>query len=74
MLATKGPFHTALNRATQALLEEMVRAIMELMDFHPELGHRKGSDAWLAQSGVPPALPGRPSKFDSSGKCRNSLP
>jgi hypothetical protein len=27
----------------------------------------------LAQSGVPPALPGRPSKFDSSGNARLPL-
>lgn len=40
--STMQPFHTSLNRATQALLEEMVRAIMELMDQHPELGSRDG--------------------------------
>ena len=48
MLATKGPFHTALHRATQALLEEMVRSITELMDAYPELGSLEGSDLWPA--------------------------
>jgi hypothetical protein len=37
-VVTMQPFHTALNRATHALLEEMVRAIIELMDQYPELG------------------------------------
>jgi len=48
MASTKNPFHTALDRATQALLEEMVRSITELMDAYPELGSLEGSDLWPA--------------------------
>ena len=48
MAWTKNPFHTALHRATQALLEEMVRSITELMDAYPELGSLEGSDLWPA--------------------------
>lgn len=40
MASTKQPYHTALDRATQALLEEMVRAVVELMDRYPQLGYR----------------------------------
>jgi hypothetical protein len=38
LASTMQPFHTALDRATQAMLDEMVRAIVELMDRNPELG------------------------------------
>jgi len=41
LASTMQPYHTALHRATQALLEEMVRAIVELMDSYPELGFRE---------------------------------
>ncbi len=37
-VVTAQPYHTAAHRATQALLEETVRAIVELMDRYPELG------------------------------------
>ncbi len=37
-VVTAQPYHTATHRATQALLEETVRAIVELMDRYPELG------------------------------------
>jgi hypothetical protein len=47
LASTMQPFHTALDRATQAMLDEMVRAIVELMDRHPELG-RGGAAATLA--------------------------
>jgi hypothetical protein len=40
VVSTVQPYHTALHRATQALLEEMVRAIMDLMNRYPELGMR----------------------------------
>ena len=40
VVSTSQPFHTALDRATQAVLEEMVRAIVELMDRYPQLGSR----------------------------------
>jgi hypothetical protein len=38
MASTMQPYHTALHRATQQLLEEMVRGIVELMDRYPQLG------------------------------------
>ena len=41
--------------------------------FVPEPGTAGLLLAGLAQSGVPPALPGRQPKFDDSGKRRNSL-
>ncbi len=41
MASTKQPYHTSLHRATQALLEEMVRAVIELMDRYPQLGSRE---------------------------------
>ncbi len=40
LASTMQPYHTALHRATQQLLEEMVRAILELMDHYPQLGQR----------------------------------
>ena len=42
MVSTAQPYHTALHRGTQALLEEMVRAIIELADAYPELGSLDG--------------------------------
>jgi hypothetical protein len=42
LASTMQPYHTALHRATQALLEEMVRAIVELMDRYPQLGANEG--------------------------------
>lgn len=45
MFATSQPYRTALHRSTQAILEEMVRAILELMDRYPQLGWWQGSDA-----------------------------
>ena len=38
LASTAQPYHTALHRATQAMLDEMVRAILELMDRYPQLG------------------------------------
>jgi hypothetical protein len=38
MLLTPQPYHTALQRATQEMLAEMVRAVLELMDRYPQLG------------------------------------
>ncbi len=38
LASTLQPFHTSLDRATQAILDEMVRAVMELMDAYPQLG------------------------------------
>lgn len=38
LASTMQPYHTALDRATQAMLDEMVRAILELMDRYPQLG------------------------------------
>ena len=38
LASTRQPYHTALHRATQAMLEEMVRAVIELMDAYPQLG------------------------------------
>jgi hypothetical protein len=38
MASTLQPYHTALHRATQDLLAEMVTAILELMDRYPQLG------------------------------------
>lgn len=40
LVATNQPYQTALHRATQAVLAEMVRAIVELMDRYPQLGLR----------------------------------
>ena len=41
LASTSQPFHTALHRAAQAILEEIVRAIVELMDEYPQLGWRE---------------------------------
>jgi hypothetical protein len=48
LAATSQPYHTALHRATQQILEEMVRAILELMDEYPQLGQRAGTELELA--------------------------
>jgi hypothetical protein len=40
LASTMQPYHTALHRATQAIVEEVVRAILELMDHYPQLGLR----------------------------------
>lgn len=48
LASTMQPYHTALDRATQALLEEMVRAVVELMDRYPQLGFRRGERVVLA--------------------------
>ncbi len=42
LASTMQPYHTALDRATQAMLDEMVRAILELMDRYPQLGAHDG--------------------------------
>ncbi len=39
MVSTATPYNTALDRATQESVEEMVRAVLELMDRYPQLGH-----------------------------------
>jgi hypothetical protein len=41
LASTSQPYQTSLHRATQAILEEMVRAITELMDEYPQLGWRE---------------------------------
>jgi hypothetical protein len=38
LMPTPQPFHTATQRATQRLLEELTRAIFELLDRYPQLG------------------------------------
>ena len=43
-------YHQALDRASQALLDEMVRAILELADRYPQLGRIDASPAMLAAS------------------------
>jgi hypothetical protein len=48
LASTSQPYHTALHRATQALLEEMVRAIVELMNEFPQLGSAEGAELRLA--------------------------
>jgi hypothetical protein len=48
------PYLTATHRAAQALLDEMVRAIIELMDRHPQLGSNDAPPAVRA-----PQLSGR---------------
>jgi hypothetical protein len=40
MISTTQPYLTAMHRATQAMLDEMVRAVLELMDRYPQLGFR----------------------------------
>jgi hypothetical protein len=40
MLSTTRPYLTSLHRATQQLLEEIVGAVLELMDRYPQLGSR----------------------------------
>ena len=49
LASTMQPYHTALHRATQAILEEMVRAILELMDRYPQLGLRRTPPGVLAK-------------------------
>ena len=51
LASTMQPYHTALDRATQAMLDEMVRAILELMDRYPQLGIRKDATVKLAVQG-----------------------
>jgi hypothetical protein len=47
LASTMQPYHTSLHRATQALLEEMVRSILELMGRYPQLGlWRDPAHAW----------------------------
>jgi hypothetical protein len=46
--STMQPYHTALDRATQTALAEMVRAILELMDRYPQLGGPIGTSAEFA--------------------------
>jgi hypothetical protein len=49
-LSLTGSFNTALDRATQQALEEMVRAVIELMDRYPQLGWRDSANpevSWL---------------------------
>ncbi len=48
MASTMQPYHTALQRATHDLLEQMVRAIVELMDRYPDLGARSEPDRRLS--------------------------
>jgi hypothetical protein len=36
-----GPFQTSLKRASEGLLDEMVRAILEIMDRYPQLGRMR---------------------------------
>lgn len=50
LASTMQPYHTALHRATQELLAEMVRSIVELMDRFPQLGSRGGRDLATARS------------------------
>jgi hypothetical protein len=38
LIGTDQPFHTATHRATQQILQEMVRAILDLMNRYPQLG------------------------------------
>jgi len=46
---SSSPFYEiALNRASQALVEEMVRAVAELMDRYPQLGSRKSLEGAVA--------------------------
>lgn len=48
LASTMQPFHTAIDRATQAMLDEMVRAIIELMDRYPQLGAHGGAPMQVA--------------------------
>lgn len=48
LASTMQPYHTSLDRATQATLAEMVRAILELMDRYPQLGAPIGTSAEFA--------------------------
>lgn len=48
LASTMQPYHTALHRATQEILEEMVRAILELLDEYPQLGWSDGAELRLA--------------------------
>jgi hypothetical protein len=48
MASTTQPYLTSLHRATQALVEEMVRAVVELMDRYPQLGSREFPGVVLA--------------------------
>lgn len=52
LASTMQPYHTALHRATQELLAEMVRSIVELMDRFPQLGSRGRADLARAESSL----------------------
>jgi hypothetical protein len=47
MLSTAQPYHTALHRATQEMLQQMVRAVFELFERYPELGRMSRPGAIL---------------------------
>jgi len=38
LASTMQPFHSSLDRATQQMVAEMVKAILALLDLHPQLG------------------------------------
>ena len=62
------------SRMTEAKVEQILETLIHktmVEDF--EAGSFASDPNTLAQSGVPPALPGRQPKFDDSGKRRNSL-
>lgn len=46
-VATKGDFETALKRATDAMLDEMVAAIEELLERYPQIGKKPSATAVL---------------------------
>lgn len=49
VLSLSSAFNSALDRATQAAVEEMVRAVIELMGRYPQLGSRETEIPWLAK-------------------------
>jgi hypothetical protein len=50
MASTTQPYLTSLDRATQQMLEEVVRAVVDLMDSYPQLG------TWRAAAAVQVAV------------------
>jgi hypothetical protein len=48
LIGTDQPFHTATHRATQQILKEMVRAILDLMNRYPQLGSAEPRPAFAA--------------------------
>ena len=73
LASTKQPYHTSLHRATQQLLEEMVRAILELVK-RGEIGEiRNHAGPLRATYPRTPPIVSRLSRLTSPGDIRRPV-